>query len=74
MPNGSLLKQYQPKGVMKIIKFFDVAAKGICQKLLLASGLLNTTTPANWASVSSSHMLWVNFEITNTSCVVDLSL
>ena len=50
MPNGSLLKQYQPKGVMNVIKFFDVAAKAICQKLLLGSSLLNTTT-ANWASV-----------------------
>ena len=54
MLNASLLKQYRPKGVMKVVKCIDVAAKGICQKPLFAFSLLNTATPANWASVSST--------------------
>ena len=51
MLNSSLLKQYQP---IRCNESLDVATKGICQKPLLASSLLNTAVPANWASVSST--------------------
>ena len=51
MPNGSLLKQYLPKGVMKVIGSCDFLARGICQNPRLASSLLKTLTPVSWASL-----------------------
>ena len=63
MPNGSLLKQYRPKGVIKVVKCLDVVAKGICQKPLLVSGLLNTAAPVNWASVLLMAEIKIHFSI-----------
>ena len=45
MPNSNLLKQNRPYGVINVVKSLDSLAKGICQKLLLASSLLNIATP-----------------------------
>ena len=45
MPKGSLLKQYHPNGIMKVVNKRDSLLSGICQKLLLASNLLNTVAP-----------------------------
>ena len=54
MPKGSLLKQYRPNGVMKVVNKRDSLLSGICQNPLLASNLLNTVAPASCASVSST--------------------
>ena len=54
IPNGSLLKQYFPNGVMKVVRCQEVSANGICQKLLLASSLLKTAAPESWARVLST--------------------
>ena len=51
---SSLLKQYWLWGVIKVVSSLDLCASGICQKQLLASSLLNTLAPVNWASVSST--------------------
>ena len=40
IPNGSLLKQYLPKGVMNVVSNCDSSASGICQKPQFASSLL----------------------------------
>ena len=42
MPNGSLLKQYRPDGVMNVVSKRDAGERGICQKPLFASSLLNS--------------------------------
>ena len=34
MPNGILLKQNRPKGVMKVVSRLELSAKGICQNPL----------------------------------------
>ena len=54
MPNGSLLKQYLPNGVMNVVRYFDSSASGICQKPLFASSLLNSVAPDSCAKVSST--------------------
>ena len=54
IPNGSLLKQYRPKGVIKVVRCLDGSVKGTCQNPLLASNLENTLAPANRARVSST--------------------
>ena len=47
MPNGSLLKQNRPYGVIKVVNSLDSVASGICQNPLLASSLLNVVTPVS---------------------------
>ena len=47
MPNGSLLKQYRPDGVMNVVSKRDAGEKGICQKPLFTSSLLNSLAPAS---------------------------
>ena len=37
MPNGNLLKQNLPNGVMKVVRRADSFARGICQNPELAS-------------------------------------
>ena len=54
MPNGNLLKQNRPYGVINVVKSLDSVAKGICQKSLLASSLLNIVAPVSWAKVVST--------------------
>ena len=54
MPNGNLLKQNQPHGVINVVKSLDSLAKGICQKPLLASSLLNIVAPVIWPNVVST--------------------
>ena len=54
IPNGSLLKQYRSKGVMKVVSRRDSSANGTCQKPLLASILENIVAPDNKASVVST--------------------
>ena len=51
---GSLLKQYLPKGVMKVVSGHDSLAWGICQNPLFASSFENTFAPVTWANVSST--------------------
>ena len=50
IPNGSLLKQYLPNGVMKVVNGRDSSARGICQNPELASSLLNTLAPVSVSS------------------------
>ena len=40
MPKGSLLKQYLPRGVKKVVNCCVSSDSGICQKPLLASILI----------------------------------
>ena len=40
IPNGNVLKQKRPYGVMKVLSSLDSLARGICQKPLLASSLI----------------------------------
>ena len=54
IPNGSLLKQKHPKGVIKVVSSLDSSASGICQNPLLASSLLNTVAPDSCAKVVST--------------------
>ena len=54
MPNGSLLKQNCPKGVMKVVSSLDSLASGICRNPLFASSLLNMVAPDNCSSVVST--------------------
>ena len=54
IPNGNLLKQNLPKGLMKVVSNLDSLARGICQNPLLASSLLNTVAPDNRASIVST--------------------
>ena len=54
IPNGSLLKQYRPYGVINVVSSLDCSANGTCQKPLFISNLLNTLAPVNWASVIST--------------------
>ena len=54
MPKGSLLKQYLPVGVMKVVRRREEGERGICQKPLLASNFEKTLAPASCASVSST--------------------
>ena len=52
IPKGSLLKQYLPYSVMKVVSNRDFLESGICQNPLLASSLLNTLAPVSCASVN----------------------
>ena len=54
MTKGSLLKWYLPKGIMKVVSGRDSGDNSICQKLLLASNLVNTVAPASCARASST--------------------
>ena len=49
MPNGSLLKQNRPYGVIKVVNSLDSAASGICPNPLLASSLLKIIAPVSFA-------------------------
>ena len=55
MPTGILLKQYQPKGVMKVVSNCDSLASRICHYPLLATNFENIVAPASKAKVSSTH-------------------
>ena len=50
MPNGNLLKQNRPKGVINVVNLREASESGICQKPDMASSLLNTLAPFNWAT------------------------
>ena len=54
MPNGSLLKQNRPYGVIKVVNSLDSVASGICHNPLLASSLLNIVAPVSCAKVVST--------------------
>ena len=54
MPKGMRLKWYHPNGVRKAVSSQEFAFRGICQKLLLASSLLNVVAPASCARVLST--------------------
>ena len=54
MPNGSLLKQKRPNGVMNVVNSRLFLANGIYQNPLLASSLLITVTPVSCANISST--------------------
>ena len=54
IPNGSLLKQNRPYGVIKEVNSLDFLASRICQNPLLASSLLNITAPVSCARVVST--------------------
>ena len=43
--NGSLLKQYLPYGVRKVVRCREFLARGVCQNPQLASSLLKTLAP-----------------------------
>ena len=47
MPKGSLLKQYLPKGVTKVVSNLDCSDKGICQNPEFESNLLIILAPAS---------------------------
>ena len=51
---GSLLKQYCPKGVIKVVRSLEGFARGICQNPLLAWSLENSFAPESWPRVSST--------------------
>ena len=59
MPNGNLLKQNWPYGVINVVKSLDSLAKGICQKPLLASCLLNIVAPVSWGQLLASDVFHV---------------
>ena len=54
IPNGKRRKHYLPKGVMKVVSYWDVGARGICQNPELASSFVNTFAPASRPSVWST--------------------
>ena len=54
MPNGIFTNLYWPKGVIKVVRFCDFFASGICQNPLLESSLLIILAPDSWANVSST--------------------
>ena len=54
IPNGTLLKQKHPKGVMNVVSRLDSSARGICQNPLFASSLLKTFAPDSCAKVIST--------------------
>ena len=54
MPNGSLLKQYLPTGVMNVVRSREEGERGICQNPLLASNLEKIFAPLSRANVSST--------------------
>ena len=54
IPNGSLLKQKWPYGVIKVVSNQDSLTSGICQNPLLASSLVNIVAPVSCARVVST--------------------
>ena len=61
MPNGSLLKQYRPNGVTKVVSSRDSSSRGICQNPLLASSLENILLFPSFARLSSTEgMGWTS--------------
>ena len=54
IPNVILL--YLSGGVMKVVNACDSLVKGICQKPLLTSSILNTVPPTNSAGDSSNFL------------------
>ena len=54
IPEGSWLKQYCPKGVIKVVSSLEDFARGTRQNPLLASSLENSFAPESWARVSST--------------------
>ena len=49
IPNGSLLKQNRPYGVIKMVNSLDSVASGICPNPLLASSFLKIIAPVSCA-------------------------
>ena len=61
MPNSSLLKQYRPNGVAKVVSGWDSSSRGICQYPLLASSLENILLFPSFARLSSTEgMGWTS--------------
>ena len=58
VPENILLKQYQPNGVRKVVKWHGCSANGICRKPLLSSSD-NTLALVSWARVSSRVHLYI---------------
>lgn len=54
IPNGRRLKQYLPKGVIKVVSNADSSDSLICQNPELASSLENTFAPPSCANVCST--------------------
>ena len=54
IPNGSLLKQNCPNGVMKVVSNADSLDNLICQNLEFASNLEKTFAPQSWARICST--------------------
>ena len=54
MPNGSLLKQYRPDGVTKVVSSRDSSSRVICQNPLLASSMENILLFPSFARLSST--------------------
>ena len=47
---------------MKVVSLADSGDRGICQKSELASNLVNTLAPTNWAKVSTSGRICLSLE------------
>ena len=61
MPNGSLLKQYHPDGVTKVVSSRDSSSRVICQNPLLASSFENILLFPSFARLSSTEgMGWTS--------------
>ncbi len=54
IPNGSLLKEYRPNGVIKVVNWWDSLAKRTCQNPELASNFVKIFVLPNWHSVWST--------------------
>lgn len=54
IPNGSHLKEYLPKGVMKVVNFLLSGCRGICQNLEAASSDINIVAPLSFAVIPSA--------------------
>ena len=61
MPNGILLKQNQPKGVMKVVSRWELSEGWFFQNPLLASSLLKIFVATSCVSISSTFgSAWVS--------------
>jgi len=54
MPNSTLLKQYDPNGVTKVVSNRDSSSRGICKNSLLASNVDNILLLPIFARLSST--------------------
>ena len=54
IPNGSLLKQNLPNGVMNVVRMADSSESRICQNPELASSFEKTLAPVSWAKICST--------------------